>query len=169
MTELNGNIFIGMCDTDRKGVEIGVFITEQIAKDFIGNDELAQEYGLDGTEELFDHVNSNLIDGIYSMEVKKHELNILDFAKIPEREDGLKPYLFLVENRYGEYTEEDKILCYTNDPDTEMKRIAQEHRDGEYDESHNGYWFDGQNLTIAKGYKEITPQEAIIFSISQSL
>lgn len=88
---------------------------------------------------------------------------------VEEREDGLKPYLFTIETRYGEFVETSQYLEYSSEPEKDLARITQEERGGAYDEGHGGYWFDGQYLTRGVKAQELSPQEAVVYLAAMNI
>jgi hypothetical protein len=72
---------------------------------------------------------------------------------------SVKPYLFKITEVFGGYETYTYRMTRTDTPLNTAHEIAQAERDGIWDDSHQGYWFDG-NLLMLPTWRSLTEQEA---------
>ena len=159
-------IYIGLVEKSNSASAVIDSTESGIKKSIVDLDDV----GCETFAEFKDKVDDGELGNWYRAEYETRQLNILDIVDIPEELPEGKPYLFSVITQFGEFEEYNKVLKYTNDPESEAHIIAKEERgsgDDDWDEKMNAYWFDGYAVHLPS-YKELTPAQAEIYKMAES-
>lgn len=159
-------IFTGLVDHSNSTRAV-LGLSEQDVQERIVDLENESE-GCKTYDEFSEKVANGDLGDWYRAEYAEHQLDILSIVDIPEDLPEGKPYLFTIKSMYGEYHDYNYRLAYTSDPDATAHELAKEERgssDDDWDESMNGYWFDG-NCVALPSYKELTPAQAEIWKMA---
>lgn len=167
-------IHTAVSDTEKNGIRASSALSLQSALDYLVVDHKGLIDQHPCQDSFFDAVDDGAYKDINHLGIESMEFDLMEMIKRnmhPSEVPEGKPYLYTLRIVYGCYEETCTYLSYSDDPETRLKDLAQEERGSDkedWDEDRCGYWFDG-NIVLCKGYREITPAEAFIWSKAMEL